>query len=348
MDTKRAYIDPEHPDPAVLHEAAALLRAGELVAFPTETVYGLGANALDAEACARIFEVKGRPQDNPLIVHVSRPKMVDEIIAHWTPAAEICARTFWPGPLTLVFPKNERIPDRVTAGLNTVAVRMPDHPVALALIEAGGLPLAAPSANLSGRPSPTTGSHVWEDMRGRIPLILDAGSCNVGLESTVLDVSGDVPLILRPGGLAKEDLEKVLGPVELDRPSVTGVPRAPGLKYRHYAPRGEMYVVVGPKDHVLDRMSEEIKIGRYQHKRIAILCTLESAPQLQLEQPDLLYVLGSRTQPQEVAASLFAGLRLCDQRGMELILAEGFDEGGLGLAIMNRLDKASGHKVIRV
>lgn len=348
METKRAYINMEDPDPEALKEAAALLRSGEIVAFPTETVYGLGANALNAEACARIFEVKGRPQDNPLIVHVNSRMMADKLVARWTEAAEICARTLWPGPLTLILPKNELVPDRVTAGLDTVAIRMPDHPVALALIEESGLPLAAPSANLSGRPSPTTGSHVWEDMRGRIPLILDAGSCEVGLESTVLDVSGEVPVILRPGGLAREELEKVLGPVELDHPSASSVPRSPGLKYRHYAPRGEMYVVVGSREKVLDRISQEIKRGHYQHKKIGILCTLESAPHIQTEQPDLLYVLGSQARPREVAASLFAGLRLCDQRGIELVLAEGFEEGGLGLAIMNRLEKASGHKTLYV
>ena len=348
LETKRVFIEPDNFNPAILGEAAEILRTGGLVAFPTETVYGLGANALDAQACARIFIVKGRPQDNPLIVHVANRAMADRLVTNWPLAAEKCAGSFWPGPLTLVLPKTALVPDAVTGGLNTVALRMPDHPVAVALIEQAGVPVAAPSANISGKPSPTMGSHVWQDLQGKIPLIVDAGSCDVGLESTVLDVSGDIPVILRPGGIAKEQLEEILGNVEIDKPLVNGVPKAPGMKYRHYAPDGEMLLLVGKREKVQQRMVLEIHKAHAQGRKVGILCSLESASHLHSQLPDLLFVLGSLEHPQDVASSLFAGLRLCDERKMDLILAEGVDEGGLGLAIMNRLQKASGHRVIRV
>ncbi|ODA42640.1 L-threonylcarbamoyladenylate synthase [Desulfosporosinus sp. BG] len=345
MQTKRSYIDGVHPEAELLKEGAEWLQAGELVAFPTETVYGLGANALDVAACAKIFEVKGRPQDNPLIVHVCNRAMANILVDSWTPAAELCVRHFWPGPLTLVLPKTANVSDLVTAGLANVAIRMPNHPVALRLIEETGLPIAAPSANLSGKPSPTSGSHVWRDLKGKIPLILDAGACMVGVESTVLDVSGEVPTILRPGGVSKEQLEKVLGEVRVDKPSKNQVPRAPGMKYRHYAPHGEMILMVGSSERVVQRMGHEIHKGHAKLKKVGVLCTLESAPFLHNRLPDLLFVLGSKDRPEEVASSLFEGLRLCDERGMDIILAEGVEEGGLGTAIMNRLQKAAGQRI---
>ena len=348
METKRVYIDASCPDPSDLREAVELLRAGQVVAFPTETVYGLGANALDAEACAKIFQAKGRPQDNPLIVHISDRQMAESLVANWNEAAERCVAAFWPGPLTLVLPKSPVVPDRVTAGLGTVAIRYPAHPVAQALIAQAGLPIAAPSANLSGKPSPTSGRHVWRDLRGKIPLILDAGACSVGLESTVLDLSGDVPTILRPGGVSREQLAGVLGRVELDSSDSQSVPKAPGMKYRHYAPQGEMLLVLGPRERVLQRMTEEIHRARSRLKTVGILCTLESAPQLHSKLPDLLFVLGSENRPEEVPGSLFEGLRLCDERQVDVVLAEGIDQGGIGLAIMNRLEKAAGHRVVQV
>ena len=348
MHTKRGFIDALNPEAGLLKEAAALLRAGELVAFPTETVYGLGANALDASACAKIFEVKGRPQDNPLIVHVCSFAMADSLITNWTQAAELCVKHFWPGPLTLVMPKTSKVPDEVTAGLATVAIRMPSHRVAFRLIEETELPLAAPSANLSGKPSPTSGSHVWHDLKGKIPLILDAGSSQVGLESTVLDLTGEVPTILRPGGISQEQLEAVLGEVGVDKPSDIEPPKAPGMKYRHYAPQGEMLLLIGSSERLNRRMRTEIQKGHARLKKVAVLCTLESAPLLHELSPDLLYVMGSKKRVEEVASSLFEGLRLCDERGMDLILAEGVEEGGLGTAIMNRLQKAAGKKIIYV
>lgn len=348
METKRVHINRTNPESSLLNEAAELLRAGEVIAFPTETVYGLGANALDAKACSEIFRVKGRPQDNPLIVHIANRAMADTIVESWNGAAEICMQTFWPGPLTLVLPKKALIPDIVTGGLETVAIRMPNHRVALALIERTGLPLAAPSANLSGKPSPTSGTHVWKDLKGRIKLILDAGNCDVGLESTVLDLSGKIPTILRPGGISKESLERVLGQVEIDQPSKHKVPKAPGMKYRHYAPRGEMLLILGPQERVIPRMLLETQKAHSNSKKVGILCTLESASQLHSQHPDLLFVMGSRSRLEEVATHLFSGLRLCDEQGIDVILAEGIEEGGLGSAIMNRLEKAAGHKIIRL
>ena len=348
MQTQRRYIDGLQPEVELLKEGAEWLRKGELVAFPTETVYGLGANALEASACAKIFQAKGRPQDNPLIVHVCDRAMANKLVEVWSPEAELCVQHFWPGPLTLVLPKTALVPDIVTAGLPNVAIRMPSHPVALRLIEETGLPIAAPSANLSGKPSPTRGSHVWRDMKGKIPLILDAGACVVGLESTVLDVSEGVPTILRPGGISKEQLEVVLGEVRVDALVENQAPKAPGMKYRHYAPQGEMILMIGSHERVVRRLGQEIQKGHARLKKVGVLCTLESAPLLHIQLPDLLFVLGSRDRPEEVASNLFEGLRLCDERGMDLILAEGVEEGGLGTAIMNRLQKAAGQKILYI
>lgn len=345
METKRIYIDSQAPEPEIIEEAAKLIREGQLVAFPTETVYGLGANALNAEACAEIFKVKGRPQDNPLIVHVSNLEMVKSLVVGWNEQAERCARAFWPGPLTLVLPKTAIIPDAVSAGLSSVGIRMPNHPVALSLIEKAGVPIAAPSANLSGKPSPTNGIHVWKDLRGRIPYILDGGACNVGVESTVLDLTGEIPCILRPGGITKERLEKILGEVAVDHPSENQLPKAPGMKYRHYAPKGELYLLIGEREKILARMTDEIHKAHARLKKVGILCTLESASSLHSQLPELLFVLGSEERPEEVAASLYEGLRLCDEQSIDLILAEGVAKNGLGFAIMNRLEKASGQKI---
>lgn len=346
MLTKRIYIDGQHPEPELIQEGATLLRAGGIVAFPTETVYGLGANALNTSACAKIFAAKGRPQDNPLIVHVGSQAMAKSLVAGWPPEAELCVRHFWPGPLTLVLPKALVVPELVTGGLPSVGIRMPSHPVALRLIEAAGLPLAAPSANLSGKPSPTSGSHVWQDLKGKIPLILDAGSCPVGLESTVLDLSGGTPTILRPGGVTREQLEAVMGKVWLDALAESQAPKAPGMKYRHYAPQGELILLLGSSEDLGQRMGQEIQKGHARLKKVGVLCSLESAPFLHSWMPDLLFVLGSRERPEEIAGTLFEGLRLCDERLMDLILVEGVEEGGLGTAIMNRLQKAAGKQIL--
>lgn len=348
METKRVNINAQNPEQDRLEEAAQLIREGQLVALPTETVYGLGANAMDANACKEIFRVKGRPQDNPLIVHVADLEMVKGLVENWPPQAAICAKEFWPGPLTLVLEKTAFVNDVVSGGLGTVAIRMPKHPVALQLIQKAGVPIAAPSANLSGKPSPTNGNHVWKDLRGKIPMILDGGVCTVGVESTVLDLTGEVPTILRPGGITKEQLEEVLGKVAVDRPSENQAPKAPGMKYRHYAPKGDLTLLIGERANILRKMNEEIRKGQARLKKVGILCTLESAADLHCQLPDLLFVLGSENNPKEVAGNLYEGLRLCDEQGIDIILAEGVSESGLGFAIMNRLLKASGQKVIRV
>ncbi|NLI91097.1 MAG: threonylcarbamoyl-AMP synthase [Peptococcaceae bacterium] len=332
-----------------LDEAVKLLRQGEVVAFPTETVYGLGANALDSKACQKIFTIKGRPADNPLIVHIASVADAQKIVLEWTDAAKACAEAFWPGPLTLVLPKSEIVPDIVSAGLNTVAVRMPAHPAALELIRTAGVPLAAPSANISGKPSPTEGKHVWQDLKGRIPLVIDAGKCSVGLESTVLDLSGKIPVILRPGGVTREQLRAVLGKVEIelgveDGREVLGQPRSPGMKYRHYAPDGEMILLKSQDQKKAEKIAEWVSHKKSGDK-IALLCMEETVAMLsvqELDQIDFLFVLGSVQRPQEAASHLFGALRKCDEEKINCILAEELPEEGIGLAFMNRLKKAAG------
>lgn len=323
-------------DDASIRRAAALLRAGELVAFPTETVYGLGADALNGEAAARIFAAKGRPADNPLIAHIAGESGLAGLIA-----LEPCAcarklmRAFWPGPMTLIFPKSPRVPREVTAGLDTVAVRMPSHPVARALIRAAQTPIAAPSANRSGRPSPTTAAHVLEDMEGRIPLILDGGPCEVGLESTVVDVTGARPRILRPGGVTLEMLEGVVGDVDVDEGVLHQLQagsqaRSPGMKYKHYAPKGEVTIVTGP------RAAQEIaRLYDAADGRAAILA---------FSQADY----GARRvyRLKNAPGELFAALRQLDEDGMETIYAEDVPTAGVGLAVMNRLMRAAAFRVV--
>jgi len=356
METKRIYLELSSKNilsddklREALKEGAELLKKGEVIAFPTETVYGLGANALDSAACERIFQIKGRPADNPLIVHVASIEQAKKIAAVWTDQASICAQKFWPGPLTIVLPKEESIPAIVSGGLETVAIRMPSHPVALALIEMAGCPLAAPSANISGKPSPTEGKHVWQDLQGKIPLLIDSGKCAVGLESTVLDLSGDIPVILRPGGITREQLSKVLGKVDLDSGARAEVeptvkPKAPGMKYRHYAPQGEIILVSGDIDHKVKDLTSRLRnIG--EDNRIALICMEETARTLDkdtLKKVALLFILGSYKQPDQAASRLFEGLRLCDEEHINMILAEEMPEVGIGVAFMNRLKKAAG------
>ena len=323
-------------DEASIRRAAALLRAGELVAFPTETVYGLGADALNGEAAARIFAAKGRPADNPLIAHIAGESGLSGLIALEPCAcARALMRAFWPGPMTLIFPKSPRVPREVTAGLDTVAVRMPSHPVARALICAAQTPIAAPSANRSGRPSPTTAAHVLEDMEGRIPLILDGGPCEVGLESTVVDVTGARPRILRPGGVTLEMLEGVVGDVDVDEGVLHQLQagsqaRSPGMKYKHYAPKGEVTIVTGP------RAAQEIaRLYDAADGRAAILA---------FSQADY----GARRvyRLKNAPGELFAALRQLDEDGMETIYAEDVPTAGVGLAVMNRLMRAAAFRVV--
>ena len=329
-------------DEHALALASELFREGQLVAFPTETVYGLGANALDEKAVLSIFAAKGRPADNPLIVHIwDRAQLAD--ICEVPPLAEKLMDAFWPGPLTILMPRKESIPPAVTAGLPTVAVRMPSHPVAAALLKACGLPIAAPSANRSGKPSPTAAAHVLEDMDGRIPLILDGGSCDVGVESTVLDICHGTPCILRPGGITKEMLETVLGNVEVAgsvlRPLKQGeVALSPGMRYRHYSPDGQVTLVTGKEERVVAALKLLYAQAEANAHRSCVLCFTEHVAALADCHP---HDLGSRDDPAAVARRLFDILRRLDEERMDVIFSEVVPPEGVGLAVMNRLGRAA-------
>lgn len=335
------------PNHDAIQEAARLLRNGMLVAFPTETVYGLGANALDSQAVQRIFEAKGRPGDNPLIVHIAEPSQLAPLISG-TPSeiARKLMNAFWPGPMTLIFPKSDSVPGTVTANLETVAVRIPAHPAARALIAAAGVPIAAPSANRSQRPSPTEAVHVFEDMDGRIPLILDGGPCDVGVESTVIDVTGAIPRILRPGGITVEQVAQIAGAAEVDsavlRPLCEGEqPRSPGMKYLHYAPRGQLTIVIGATDNVIRAISEMYDRALAEGHRPLILA-LENHLSAYGERHRAS--LGSN--PESMAHRIFALLRSADERSADIILSEAVEANGVGLAVMNRLARAAAFRII--
>lgn len=332
-----------------LQAAAGIIRDGGLVAFPTETVYGLGADAMNAEAAAKIYEAKGRPSDNPLIVHIADKEQVDLLAENVPEAAERIMEAFWPGPLTIILNKKKEVPHGTTGGLNTVAIRMPSHPVAQALIRESGCMIAAPSANTSGRPSPTTAAHVMEDMQGRIPMILDGGAVGIGIESTILDLTGEIPMILRPGYITKEMLEKVAGEVDID-PAVAGkqmpenvVAKAPGMKYRHYAPKGSLVLVEGPEDKVIEKINalteEKTRLGY----KVGVLGTDET---LEKYRAGWRRSIGSRECPDSVAAHLYGLLRECDEQELDYIYSESFFADGLGNAIMNRMLKAAGYHLI--
>lgn len=349
-------VDPDRPDPAVLAEAGAAIREGQLVAFPTETVYGLGADALDERAVRRIFEAKGRPADNPLIVHVATPEDVLRL-AHPDPQGrwESLARRFWPGPLTLILPSRPVVSPAVTAGLSTVAVRMPAHRVALGLIEAAGRPIAAPSANRSGRPSPSTARHVMEDLAGRIEWILDGGPTGVGVESTVLDLTRDRPVVLRPGGLSLERLQEALGDVALHRHEIAPgeVPRSPGLKYRHYAPEAPVVVLEGTPRAVAEAIRRRLEeMGTSGTSPLALFVSDETLSLL--DGQGVLPAAGVRVKRagarhdlEGIARRLFGALRELDRARPALILAEAVDERGIGIAVNNRLKKAAAGRVER-
>lgn len=334
---------------AAIEEAGQIIRDGGLVAFPTETVYGLGADGLNAQASSRIYAAKGRPSDNPLIIHISRMCQVEEIADHIPEVAWKVMEAFWPGPLTVILPKKGCVPDGTTGGLSTVAIRMPSHPVARDLIEVSGRMIAAPSANSSGRPSPTMAEHVYEDLQGKIPMILDGGAVGIGIESTIVDFTGDQPMILRPGYISEEMLGQITGQISTD-PAMQSkkavknvVAKAPGMKYRHYAPKGQMILVEGLEKDVISRINREALEKTGQGYRVVILGTEESLPQ---------YVagyrlsLGSRQDSESIAAGLYRLLRECDAFEADYIYSESFFEDGLGNAIMNRMLKAAGYQLI--
>ena len=344
MQTELLSVTPE-----AIQRAGALIRTGQLVGFPTETVYGLGANALDADAVRRIFEAKGRPGDNPLIAHISAVSQLRPLIAaEPSAAARKLMDACWPGPMTLIFPKSEIVPDAVTAGLDTVAVRLPAHPAARALIDTAGVPIAAPSANRSGRPSPTTALHVLEDMDGRVPLILDGGPCEVGLESTVIDMTGATPKVLRPGGITPERIAELCGSAGVDdavmRPLKEGeVARSPGMKYRHYAPAGALTIVKGEADAVCDAIrrlyDEALAEGRHP-----LILALEDHLPAYGER----WALSLGRDAAGMAHAIFARLREADSIGADVLFSEAVDAEGVGLAVMNRLGRAAAFHILEV
>ncbi len=347
ITTEIIKVNAAAPEAEALDRAATILRRGGLVAFPTETVYGLGASVYHPESVKRIFTVKGRPGDNPLIVHLYQWEQLTEIVAAVPEQAALLAKHFWPGPLTMIFPKKEKIPPEVTAGLPTVAIRVPSHPVALELLRRSQLPVAAPSANLSGRPSPTRGGHVVADLNGKIEMILDAGPTGVGLESTVLDLTSARPRILRPGGVTFEMLEAVLGAGEVEAPQFTKCdrPLAPGMKYRHYAPQAPLRLYTGDREKINCALLEGIRRETAAGKKIALLAFEEDRNAFQ-DLPGLSYFsLGERANPAESAERLFNLLRLCDEIGVDAIYAVAPPRSGVGEAVFNRLWKASGGNV---
>ncbi len=331
-------------DAAGVEEAARLLKAGQLVGFPTETVYGLAANARNAEASAAIYDAKGRPRDNPMIVHIARLEELYGVAAQVTPQALQLAQAFWPGPLTIILPRGESIPAVVSAGLDTVSVRMPSHPVARAILKASGLPLAAPSGNLSGRPSPTTAAYMLEDMQGRIPLIVDGGPCSVGVESTVVSLCGETPLILRPGAVTAEQMSAVLGcPVQLSHAVTEGLkegekPQSPGMKYKHYAPKAEVTLVTGTLQQYVQYVNEHAAPG------CMALCFAEDVGALTV--PSISY--GGAQRPEQQAQQLFTALRQLDEQGAKTVFAHCPQKTGVALAVYNRLLRAAAFRVIEL
>lgn len=333
-----------HPesDPNAVRDAAAILRRGGLLGIPTETVYGLGADALNEDAVSRIFLAKGRPQDNPLIIHVPDASWLERYCRDVPPAAYQLAERFWPGPLTMILPRRDIVPLQTTGGLETVGVRCPNHPVTLAIIEAAGVPIAAPSGNTSGRPSPTTAAHMIEDMDGRIDGIVDGGPCTVGVESTIIDLTVTPPRLLRPGGLPLESLRQVLGEVAVDK-AVTGLlaagerPRAPGMKYRHYAPHAPVTVVTGEPERSARRIQGLLS------DTAGVICFDEYAP---LFPGHIIHKLGPAADKSAQARHVFDALRTFDGTDVTEIFAQCPDDGGLGLAVANRLKKAAGFHLI--
>ena len=325
-------------------EAAAIIREGGLLGIPTETVYGLGANALDEDACRRIYEAKGRPQDNPLIIHISDAGWLPRYCKHIPESAYALARAFWPGPLTMILPAKDIVPMRTTGGLDTVGVRCPDHPVTLEIIRRADVPIAAPSGNISGRPSPTTAHHMVEDMTGRIDGIVDGGACGVGVESTIIDLTCTPPRLLRPGGLPLEALEAVLGEVEVDKAVVSKLaegekPKAPGMAYRHYAPKAPVTVITGDPD------KSAAYIRAHLTDRSGIICFHEYVDTFG---DHIVHDLGHREDKAEQARHVFDALRTFDDTDVREIWAQCPDSSGLGLAVENRLKKAAGFHVIEV
>lgn len=349
METKVFVARDNYIKDEELKEASAVIRSGGLVAFPTETVYGLGGDATNPKASRKIYAAKGRPSDNPLIVHIADFSQLRNIVAEVPQEAEKLAEAFWPGPLTMILRKNDVIPYETTGGLDTVAIRMPSHPVARAFLQDSGCMIAAPSANTSGRPSPTTAQHVWEDLHGKIEILLDGGPVGIGIESTIVDLSEERPMILRPGFITQEMLSAVLGDVGMD-PGLASEnskqpPKAPGMRYRHYAPKADLTLVEGTMEEVISKINALTREAQAMGKSVGVLATEENKDRYVA---DHVIVIGQRQDEAEIARHLFDVLRQFDDLQVDLIYSESFAAAGIGQAIMNRLLKAAGHKRIFV
>lgn len=349
MNTKIVQMSEERPDADALAQAGEIIQKGGLVAFPTETVYGLGGDALNPDSSRKIYAAKGRPSDNPLIVHIADMDALGKIVREVPEEAERLASVFWPGPLTMIFHKSDAVPLATTGGLETVAVRMPIHRIAREFIRAAGGYVAAPSANLSGKPSPTVAKYVEEDMAGRIEMIIDSGSVEIGLESTIVDMTSERPMILRPGYITREMLEEVLTGVEEDstlmRADTGQAPKAPGMKYRHYAPQGDLTIVEGAPAQVTEYINRQTKLHMEEGRKTGVIGTDET---IRHYRADVCKSAGRRAQDSTIAKELYRILREFDDEQVEIIYSESFHTAGLGQAIMNRLLKAAGHKVIHL
>jgi len=348
MKTKIITINENNINKDSLSKAAGILRSGGLVAFPTETVYGLGANALDEEAISKIYTAKGRPSDNPLIIHISHKDVISKYAVNIPKVAEKLMDKFWPGPLTIILERSKLVKDFITGGLDTVAIRIPSNKIANNLISLSNIPIAAPSANLSGRPSPTSASHVIEDLNGKIDMIIDGGKVNIGLESTVLDLTVNPPLILRPGGVTLEMLREAIGHVEIDKALNKindSIPKAPGMKYKHYAPKGNLIVVEGSKEKVIEKINLLVKEKEQEGFNTAVIATTEYYSRYEASN---VKIIGSDKKQEEIASNLFELLRQMDDEGIEYIFTQSFSDDNIGMAIMNRLLKAAGNQKIIV
>ena len=346
MITSFEKADSENINKEIMEKAAGILKKGGLVAFPTETVYGLGANGLDAAACKKIYEAKGRPSDNPLILHIGDISQLDIIVKSVPEKAKMIMDKFWPGPVTLVFEKKDIVPDSVSGGLKTVAVRFPSNKLARELINTFGLPVAAPSANTSGKPSPTKAKHVLNDMNGKIDMIIDGGSCDVGLESTILDVSTETAALLRPGAITKEMIEAVIGAISVDpavykQLSKGEKPKAPGMKYKHYSPDADVSLVTGDEERVIEKINSLVKEDKKNGLKTGVMCREKNKNSYNA---DVVLSVGENIET--AGARLFDLLREFDALGVKKAYSETFDETGEGMAVMNRLKKAAGHKFI--
>lgn len=355
MKTIIVKVNDLQKDREYICRAGEIIRNGGLVGFPTETVYGLGADALNAAAAAKIYEAKGRPSDNPLIVHISKISMLDSLVKEIPDKAKILMNQFWPGPMTLIFEKKAIVPKGTTGGLDTVAIRMPDNDIARALIDAAGTGIAAPSGNLSGKPSPTMAEHMVDDMEGRIDMIIDGGMVGMGLESTIVDMTCDPPMILRPGFVTKEMLEKVIGTVEYDsaifeKPGEDVHPKAPGMKYRHYAPSGDFTMYQGEEKAVAEEIVRQAMVRQKQGYKVGVITTnrhRELYSKLAEENIEVV-AIGDEERPETIANNLYKVLRDFDKNNTEYIYGETFEEKNLGQAIMNRLTKAAGYNIVSV